>query len=157
MDKRFSVNQKTSRPTLRRESDRSVNSGWRGLDFVTEDLSTFLPLCEKFRISLKLILELFYVASCLLGFFLTVLLHYTNFTTVKRGGTSSLLMSVSFCVLAAFEANSVTQHKLLTFLLPVWIIDGLLVDYWMVLFCLHLLCSVEKGQRKIISVGRDVF
>lgn len=134
-----------------------MNSGWCELDFVTTDLKTFLPLYEHFRINLKLILELFHVASCLLGLFLTVRLHYSDFTTEKRGETSTLLMSVSFCVLAAFELNCVTQQELLTFLLPVWIIDGLLVDYWMVLFCLHLLCSVDKVQREVISIGCDVF
>ena len=134
-----------------------MNSGWCELDCVTTELKTFLLLCEHFRINLQIILELFHVAACLLGLFLAVLLHYSNFITAKRGETSTLLMSVSSCDLAAFESNCVTQQNLLTFLLPVWTIDGMLVDYWMVLFCLHKLCSVEKGKREIISIGRDVF
>jgi hypothetical protein len=162
MDKRFSVHQNVEinsapphptgpRPLLNRyqwflrgKSDRSVNAGWCELEFVTADLKTLLPLCEHFRINLNLILELFHAASCLLALFLTVLLHYSNFTTVKRGEASTLLMSVSFCVLATFESTCVAQQKLLTFLLPVWIIDGIMVDCRMVQYCLHLLCSVEK-------------
>jgi hypothetical protein len=61
-----------------------------------------------------------------------------------------------FCVLASFESTCLIQQRLLTFLLSAWLIDGMLLGYLTVLFCLHKLCSDEKAERMIISIGWDV-